>query len=333
MISASNPLDVLENNGYNVTDFIYPIDLTTDPGENHMVLFYINESVNTQFQTTDQNGNLQYIDNGKAVTRPAGSATGGTSPTPLGPDGKPAQATVNSSDNVTTFNKRPVSRVSSLIALYMPPIIQTSYTPIWESTETNATGGALKALLGQNASVRRALGEVAIGIASNLAEDSKDFLSTLGVDAPVADLVSLATRAARNPHLEMLFRSVGFREYSFDFKFAPRSTQEARTVDNIIKAFRFYSAPEIRTSKNAGRYYIYPAEFDIEFWSNGKQNNFINKISSCACTGVGVNFTGSGAWSAFRATGDKNGMSVETHLSLQFKELEIITKERVLQGF
>jgi hypothetical protein len=130
----------------------------------------------------------------------------------------------------------------------------------------------------------------------------------------------------------MIFKSIGFRQYQFDFKFTPRSEQEALNVANIIKAFKFYASPEVKYGEGSPRYYIYPAEFDIEFWSNGKPNDFVNKISTCACTNVGVNYTSAGVWSAFRP-GDFNGVPVETSLSLQFQELEIITKNRVLQGY
>jgi len=130
----------------------------------------------------------------------------------------------------------------------------------------------------------------------------------------------------------MIFKGIGFREFQFDFKFTPRSPQEAQTALNIIQCFKFYSAPEIKTGADDARYYIYPAEYDIEFWSNGRPNTAINKISTCACTSVNINWTGSGGWSSFR-TGAINGAPVEVNLSLQFKELEIMTKNRIGQNY
>lgn len=306
----SGPLAKLEQSGYNVHSFSYPIDITADPGQQHFVVFYINESSNTQFKTVAQNGLLEQ---------------GGQSPQPL--SGSPA---VNSPDNVTTWSKRPIRRVSTAIALYMPQI-STTYTPVWEGVDMNAAGGAVKA--GQEGQIGRMLGEIGVGVASNALADAKDFLkATLGADVQTEDMVSMALRAARNPHMEMLFRTIGFREYQFDFKFTPRSEQEAVAVANIIKAFTFYASPEVRVDENGPRFYIYPAEFDIEFWSNGKPNNFVKKISTCCCTGINVNNTPSGAWSAFRA-GEFHGVPVETNLTLSFKEVEIITKNRVLQGY
>ena len=180
--------------------------------------------------------------------------------------------------------------------------------------------------------ISRMLKEMGAGLVSQGLNAASDALkSSVGATTNVLDAASIATNIARNPHMEALFRTVGFREYQFDFKFTPRSEQEAQNVQNIIQAFSFYASPEIKQGDSA-KYLIYPAEFDIEFWSNGQQNNFVKKISTCACTGVSVNYTASGGWSAFRP-GSMNGVSVETSLSLSFMELEIITKSRVISGY
>lgn len=308
------PLAALESSGYNLNSFTYPIDLTADPGEQHFVVFYINETTNTQFKTNGKDGELM----GDQSASPSGESVRGSSSS-SGP-------AVSQGDNISTWTKRPIHRVSTAIALYMPPSIGTTYSPQWEEVNGGTLFGAAKAFSEGN--IARMVSEIGVGVASDFLKDAKDLLGGAELEAGA----SIALRAARNPHLEMLFRSIGFREYSFDFKFTPRSEQEAINVANIIKAFKFYASPEIRDAENWPRYYIYPAEFDIEFWSNGRQNDFLNKISTCACTGVSVNYTASGGWSSFRP-GDMNGVPVETNLSLQFKELEVITKNRVLQGY
>jgi len=332
--NTANPLNVLESNGYNVTNFIYPIDLSTDPGENHMIIFYINENDQTQFLTGNRNitGGLSQNINGTNVSPTPSNRGTIISGTQLG-YGQPAQATYNQSGNVTTNTPSAIgtNRVSTVIALYIPPLVQTTYQTQWDATDFGATGGVVKALV--KGDIVRALSEGALGTMAGMLESAKDFTTNkLGIDLDPLLAAEFETRAARNPNTEMLFRSIGFREYQFDFKFTPRSEPEAISVSNIIKAFKFYSAPETRVAKNTARYYLWPATFDIEFWSNGKPNTFINKISTCACTEVSINYTGSGGWSAFRP-GNINGMSVETNLSLRFKEIEIITKNRILEGF
>lgn len=325
---SDNPLKALESNGYNVHSFTYPIDLTTDPAQQHFVVFYVNESTNTQFIT--KNTKAEFMEDGKIVT----SFSGNGKLSSILPGGD-SQAKVSQGNNISTWNARPIKRVPMAIALYMPPMIATTYAAEWGQGQMNATGGVVKAMSDgfSMTSIKQALSEIGIGILGGAVQDGADFVKSYsGADINALDGISLATRAAINPHIEMLFRKIGFRTFQFDFKFTPRSEKEALLAHNIIKAFAFYGAPEIRESKDAAKYYIFPAEFDIEFWSNGKPNDFLNKISTCALTSCTVNYTGSGGWSAFQA--DKmNGVPVECNLTLQFQELEIITKKRILQGY
>lgn len=326
--NTTGPLAALQSQGYSLNSFTYPIDLTADPGEQHFVVFYINESSNTQFQTLNSSGQLANS-GGTLVSAPGQSGQSGfQSPTP-----NSGQPTINAGS--VTNAKRQIRRVSTAIALYMPPLIKTSYAPEWDVSEGGSFAGAIKHLQDKGKiDIAAALKELGAGAVKGALDDGQDFLrSTTGINAPLYDAASFATRSAINPNLEMLFRKVGFRSFQFDFKFTPRSEQEATNVLNIIKAFSFYASPEVR-QQGAGtaKYYIYPAEFDIQFWSNGKENDFIKKISTCACTNVTVDFTASNGWSAHRP-GKINGVPVETNLSLTFTELESITKIRVLQGY
>jgi hypothetical protein len=330
-LPINNPLTALANDGYNVKSFTYPIDLANDPGESHMVVFYINEQTQTGFPTVNPT-NFTYNSN-TGVTfnnnNPTGvsryninGGTGGGSNTPTSND---------QASNISTYNSAPINRVATTIALYIPPVVQTSYNTTWGTADLNATGAALKAV--KQGDYVRAITEGLAGTVAGLLQSITSTLaSKAGVSFDTESAISAGAHIVRNPNTELLFQGIGFREYQFDFKFTPRSEQEAIHVQNIIKAFKFYASPEIKVDKILPRYYIWPAEFDIEFWSNGKLNTFINKIATCACTSVSVNYTGSGQWSALRP-GNINGMSVETNLTLRFKELEIITKNRVSQGF
>lgn len=144
-------------------------------------------------------------------------------------------------------------------------------------------------------------------------------------------------RLAVNNHPEVIFNGVGFRRFQFHYRFTPQTPAEAINIDNIIRAFKFYAAPEILQG-TAGRFWIYPAEFDIQYYSNGQENQFLNKISTCALTDISVNYTPMGHWSAHRPTLStdrtiQGSPSVCTDMTLQFCELEIMTKRRILQGY
>src|ERR1035441_7553204 len=112
-LPINNPLTALANDGYNVKSFTYPIDLANDPGESHMVVFYINEQTQTGFPTVNPT-NFTYNSN-TGVTfnnnTPTGvsryninGGTGGGSNTPTSND---------QASNISTYNSAPINRVAT----------------------------------------------------------------------------------------------------------------------------------------------------------------------------------------------------------------------------
>jgi hypothetical protein len=81
--------------------------------------------------------------------------------------------------------------------------------------------------------------------------------------------------------------------------------------------------PEIEGSDLTGRTMITPSTFDIEYFPN----THLHKISTSVLQSVQVNYGGD------RPQFFDDDHPVETQLSLGFKELEIITKERIAKGF
>ena len=59
----------------------------------------------------------------------------------------------------------------------------------------------------------------------------------------------------------------------------------------------------------------------------GKRNENIFQINTCVLTKLSVDYAPAG-WSTYT-----DGMPVQTTLSMQFKEMEILTKEKVNQGY
>ena len=133
--------------------------------------------------------------------------------------------------------------------------------------------------------------------------------------------------SAKNPQIELLFENIANREFLFDFKFVPRNPQEAKEIIKIIQTFRFFAAPEI-PKLGKGRYFIPPSEFDIEFMVGSKINPNLPLISTCVLEGIDVNYGSAGQWTAFT-----DGMPVEISMQLRFKEVEILHKELIQQGY
>jgi hypothetical protein len=143
---------------------------------------------------------------------------------------------------------------------------------------------------------------------------------------------------AVNPQIFCLFRGVDLRTFQFDFIFSPKSKAEAANVRQIIKAFRFHAAPEI--DAYSGRYFIPPSIFNIEYMyapigandnpnnvNTGKPNENIFRMMTLVLQKLAVDYAPFG-WSTYN-----DGMPVQTHLSMVFKETEILTKAKVNRNF
>lgn len=143
----------------------------------------------------------------------------------------------------------------------------------------------------------------------------------------ITDVLLFSAGYAQNPQVELLFKSIQNREFLFDFKFVPRNKSEAETIIKIIQAFRFFGAPEIPKTGN-GRYFVPPSEFDIVFMVGSGRNVNLPQVSTCVLQGIDVNYGSAGQWTAF-----KDGMPVEISMQLRFKEVEIMHKELITQGY
>ena len=135
---------------------------------------------------------------------------------------------------------------------------------------------------------------------------------------------------AKNPMLELIYKSPNFRTFQFEFSFYPRDEREALEVQRIIERFRFHQAPEL--AEGAGGFLIAPSEFDIKFYYAGSQNPNIPPIAdNCVLTQMDVNYTPNG-FTAYEVPGEdkpslgRTGMPVAIQMQLQFKETTFLTK-------
>jgi hypothetical protein len=152
-----------------------------------------------------------------------------------------------------------------------------------------------------------------------------------GAASPFNSAVSAAKRGAQiagypiNPAVEVLFAARPQRQWMFEVFLLPRSEKEVQSVKNIIRTLRYYAAPEITLG---GFAFVPPADFDITFFQAGKENTNLPRINTCVLDRIDVDYSPEQSYSTFA-----NGHPVAVRLSLGFREVEILHKERVLQGF
>lgn len=232
---------------------------------------------------------------------------------------------------------RKTRRAAASIGLYMPDTVnQTIVNDYDQVSLTQALGNAgLIAQSGgsitQGTLLAASKGDITFGqttgsagaaeIAGTLAEKSGAF------GQGITDVLLFSAGYAQNPQVELLFKSIQNREFLFDFKFVPQNETEAKAIIEIIKTFRYFSAPEIPETSR-GRYFVPPSEFDIEFMLGQSRNEKLPKLSTCVLQGIDVNYGSAGQWTAF-----KDGMPVEISMQLRFKEVEIMHKKLIEDGF
>ena len=235
---------------------------------------------------------------------------------------------------------RKTRRAASSICLYMPDTVTNQLVNDYDQVSlTEALGkagllgqaggsivtGAVDRLTGTSPTFGLGAGGVAMGGVAEaggiIAEKTGNF------GAGISDVLLFSAGLALNPQVELLFKNIQNREFLFDYTFAPRNKKEADAIKEIIKKFRFFAAPEIPTNSN-GRYFIPPSEFDIEFMVGQSRNASLPRVSTCVLQGIDVNYGSAGQWTAFQ-----DGMPVEISMQLRFKEVEIMHKKLIDEGY
>jgi hypothetical protein len=141
-----------------------------------------------------------------------------------------------------------------------------------------------------------------------------------------AKLIGRGLGYAFNPQQQILFEGIDFRTYTMSFTFTPYSRQEANDVAKIIRLFKAHSAPRIANG-GAGMFFVPPSQFKVKFLFNGSENTKISKIATSVIESIDVNYAPNG----YATTSD--GSPVQTTISISFKEIELITRERIEQGY
>lgn len=129
-----------------------------------------------------------------------------------------------------------------------------------------------------------------------------------------------------NPQQQLLFEGIDFRTYQMSFTFSPVSREEAAMVGKIIREFRRYAAPSI-VREAAGMFFVPPAIFDVQFRFNGQENKNLNKIEKSVITNIEVNYSPNG-WAAHN-----DGAPVQTTMTISFKEIALIDRAKIEEGF
>ena len=231
-------------------------------------------------------------------------------------------------------------KVTKVVALYIPDTVNVSYSSQYEDLSLSRALGTPYFLAQAGASAYDAYKNMtnfnaeniinAIGnnpYARELIGRSLGSIKGLGVEGDsVSKLLNRSIGQALNPQLQVLFQGIDFRRFQFDFTMTPNNAQDAISIKEIIKTFKLASAPEVQ-SDSAGLFFKVPDKVKVAFYNNGIENQSVHKIGECVIENVTVDYAPMG-WSTY-----KDGAPVQTKLTLQLKEVQIIDKTKINAGY
>jgi hypothetical protein len=332
---------------YNVGTLQYPASVGTDPAYQHYVGFFINIRGRSQYykneKKTEITGTNENRLNPNAMGKVAntantvaGVAMGATLAAKglanIGVTGKAAKvAAVGAGAELGVvagnyFLPDTTYRIASSIMLAVTERPSVSYSVNYATKSMGTLAGALQG--GSSAvdvSAGGLAGESARALLLNTAQIPSQIAGAMGAsNFDQKALTSRGTGTTMNPFKEQLFEDVNPRDFKFNYKFLPRSAAESANVQKIIQMFKFHMHPEL---SSGGLFYIYPSEFNVVYYYMGKANKTVHKISTCVLENMHVDYGGQ-QFSSFT-----DGSPTEVNMSLSFKELETLTKERILAGY
>jgi len=327
---------------YRSTTNQYPYDLFSNTAQygGNWIAFYINvqsgtklikdNSVTTTSNDTPsmRNASVNGTDKAGVLSTIAGQAAVGGGIGSIFSGGMSALGAglgAGAASAVALEGRQEQKRITDTIALHVPNAITTSYRMTYSESDTamqagaanvaEDVGGALASLIGMGS-----------GSVSQGASTVGSSISAASLGAPGGDLLSKNSGLQANPKKEQIFKAVEFRTFNFEYIFAPRSKKEAQSVAAIIKLFKLHMHPEFKDNK--GFLFIYPSEFDIVYYNGNNENMNLPRYTSCILTDCSIGYTPNQNFSSFA-----DGSATQINMTLTFKELAILTKDQILDGF
>ena len=225
-------------------------------------------------------------------------------------------------------------RKGKKVILYMPNTTPgTEQIQGWEGqTFTGPKGQMIKQYLDQMGDITMAAtgfkgnkfaGDQAVGDFRGAAgQVVLDMLAAqVGADANTA--LQLGNGQVYNPNVELLYKQPKLRKFTFDFNFIPKSREDTIAIDQIIREFKYWSAPGVE-----GTNFLTVPDLWLVTYHNAAKGTFkrMNPWRPAALEGVVVQ---DNPMSDLHSTIDDptGDVPVHTKMMLSFCETDIITRK------
>jgi len=317
----------------------YPSDLGSNPSMNHAVL------ISAYDYSSGLSSAVQNLINGGSITPEALSVI-----------------------QASKYNRQTQGAPLVNISLFMPETVNVTYNSDYQTVnvteELGIAGFVGSAATDINKENWKNAGVPYTTVATTTAAAALG--NRIGLTGQ--NLGSLATQAFgifTNPQMQLIYRGIALREFQLEFILTPKTSNEAATVKNICDSLAFYSLPGVAGAQvgNSGQFLTPPQIFKVQFQflgANGiagalgnaltsAMNNIglgflsntnnplgvdgngvitngnpakVMTINDCVLENVNIDYAPNG-WAAYN-----DGYPVQTRLTLQFKETQMITKNQ-----
>ena len=227
-------------------------------------------------------------------------------------------------------------RLDTAIALYMPASVAVTYGAKYTEPEISPMAGAIGQAVGDMSggmslvdTYEKILPKVTDGLQQAALKMGTAVLDGLGITG-VREAIEIGRAEVIADRMQLAFKGVDRRSFQYTFKMTPKNAREADEIKKIVAAFKFNMMPEYKEGKRDTL--NYPATFDIEYHYKGKRNDYLNRVSECFLENVSVQYGGD-RYKTFDPHNSEGAPPVETSVTLAFKEIEIMHREKIKDGF
>ena len=247
------------------------------------------------------------------------------------------KAIQNAMENNVRVTMPSRKRLDTAIALYMPAQVQVTYGAKYTDTEISALAGAVGQAIGDmtagaglSDTYNKVIPMVTEGLQKKALLMGADLLDGIGISG-AREAVEIGRAEVIADRMQLAFKGVDRRAFQYTFKMIPRNSREADEIKKIVAAFKFNMMPEYKEGTKRDTL-NYPATFNIEYHYRGKENTYLNRVSECFLENVQVSYGGD-RYKTFDPHNSEGAPPVETSVTLAFKEIEIMHREKIMDGF
>ncbi len=241
-----------------------------------------------------------------------------------------------SGGSTVRVTRKPTKRLATSIAMYMPQSVQVTYGAQYQDTQIGAVTESALNTFNEFVSGRLSGGlEELKKVGADTADQLQLFLlGAVGIIPGLGGVREVSEMKSGNviaDRLELAFKGINKRNFQYTFKMTPKDRREVEMIRKIIFAFKSNMMPEFIGGNRGGRRLLVPNTFDIAYMYTGNQNLHLHNISTCVLENMNVTYGGD-RYRTFEADGE-GAQPVETTMTLNFKEMELITRERIFEGY